>query len=320
MAILDNIEIRIKSNGRFLDEYNEPDESTTHDLDTTTKYIEATPGAKFSIEVLSIALDSLGKSPYVMICIFDNQSGQWKKALFSFGQVEIVEHDELPDDIDPEKGMQLGTIKLTVYRAHMKRRPVPVAYVKDAGFIPVDQTSEKILKGKAIENNIRYVDGHVIPQPSPHTHDYSAMKGWKGKPLIFTFHYRSHRALQILGCIPRPQSPAIIIHNGDEADERPAPDAGVLSDTESEISQRAQERARLQASLPLAAELARLDRLDQAAHGIKHETGSLRDSNSPSNLKRERDDNGVRIKVEGAATRKRPRTSGPIETVDLTED
>ena len=52
MAILDNIEIRIKSNGRFLDEYNEPDESTTHDLDTTTKYIEATPGAKFSIEVL----------------------------------------------------------------------------------------------------------------------------------------------------------------------------------------------------------------------------------------------------------------------------
>ena len=67
----------------------------------------------------------------------------------------VVEHDELPDDIDPEKGMQLGTIKLTVYRAHMKRRPVPVAYVKDAGFIPVDQTSEKILKGKAIENNIR---------------------------------------------------------------------------------------------------------------------------------------------------------------------
>ena len=51
MAILDNIEVYITSNGGVLTEYDDPDEHVPHDTKSTTKFIEAIPGAKFSIEI-----------------------------------------------------------------------------------------------------------------------------------------------------------------------------------------------------------------------------------------------------------------------------
>jgi len=66
-----------------------------------------------------------------------------------------VEHGELPDNFNPQMAMQLGTIELICYRVHRKLLRVPQAPHKAVGFTSIDQTSEKVLKGKAIENNIR---------------------------------------------------------------------------------------------------------------------------------------------------------------------
>lgn len=107
--------------------------------------------------------------------------------------------------------MQLGTIKLTCYRVHQKLLRNPQARPKHHRSTPVNQISEKILKGKAIENNIRlldagsvngtllivsrYADEQVIPQPSAFKHSHEAVKGRHGVPVVFNFHYRSHSKL-----------------------------------------------------------------------------------------------------------------------------
>lgn len=140
------------------------------------------------------------------------------------------------------------------------------------------------MKGKAIENNIRlldadaldetllilfrYADERIVGQPAPRKCDYLAVKG-HGKPLVFNFHYRSRSelpyvdlyrpccpcltttdALQILGCIPRTESPARTIQDGEEAARKPVLATSDPDHTERERSQRAQEREKLQASHP----------------------------------------------------------------------
>lgn len=123
MAILDNIEVRIKCDGEILTEYDDPDEDAPHDAETTTKFIEAKPGARFLLEVsimpgfkfhctdgvyVSRRMDgqrcnptyfdksSRGNSvPHALTEVissdrqFDDQSGQWIRSWFSFGQVEV---------------------------------------------------------------------------------------------------------------------------------------------------------------------------------------------------------------------------------------
>jgi len=66
-----------------------------------------------------------------------------------------VEHSELPDDLNLQKFVQLGAITITVRRGVRKLRRVPQAWSKVNGLSPVNQVSEKTLKGKAIENSIR---------------------------------------------------------------------------------------------------------------------------------------------------------------------
>lgn len=237
----------------------------------------------------------------------------------------------------------------------------------------MDQTSEKILKGKAIENNIRlldadaldetllilfrYADERIVGQPAPRKCDYLAVEG-HGKPLVFNFHYRSRcellyvhlyhpclttiDALQILGCIPRTESPAITIQDWEKAERKPVPATSDPDNAERERSQRAQEREKLQASHPSRppspqhsltdisqAELAILDQLDRADRSLKPEPAQegdlyedLREPSPVSSRKREREHNAVQIKAEKSASgfRKRSRTSAPIETVDLTGD
>ncbi len=68
-------------------------------------------------------------------------------------------------------------------------------------------------------------------------------------------------------------------------------------------------------------ELARLDQLDQTALGIKVDAEEKDIRDSSSNVKREASANdGVHVKQESSASRKRPKLSGSIEAVDLTED
>jgi len=68
-----------------------------------------------------------------------------------------VEHSELPDDLDPQMAMELGTIELACYRVHRETRRVHQSTPKTPLFTSVDRISEELLKGKDIENNIRLV-------------------------------------------------------------------------------------------------------------------------------------------------------------------
>ncbi|KAI9880180.1 MAG: hypothetical protein M1830_004999 [Pleopsidium flavum] len=283
MAILKKVEVRIKSGGGFLAEYNDPNESAPSDANTMSKFIEATSGAKFSIEV-SIneghRIDNKkARSPRDTRALkrsihnvraFDAEDGQWKTGSFTFARVEILENSEMPEDLDPLTLLQLGTITITIVRGVKKVCSAPQAR--------------------------EYTDRHIIPEPIARNYKHLAVAGSKGTPLVFKFHYRSHNALQIIGCIPRTPSPPIQIEEVHEPETKPA-------------------------------ELARLDRLDRADGGVKVEAGQdenldglLRDPSVLSNVKRQRDNDGVHIKFEGYASRKRPRASEPIQTIDLTGD
>lgn len=124
MAILSKVEVRIKSAGEPLTEYNDPDESELGDDSTTTKFIEATSGPKFSIEILLHNGYNFHGSDCVIVSrrmdgqtccmhniinkddsrervtqalkksigrdrIFDAESGQWKERSFTFARVEM---------------------------------------------------------------------------------------------------------------------------------------------------------------------------------------------------------------------------------------
>lgn len=120
MAVLDNIEVRIKSDGKVLAEYDDPDEHTPRDPTTATKLIEATAGGTFSVEI-SVQRDfKFHEADCVKFdpCMdghawggkviankrlaghtlagridvakwFDHTSGQWMEASFSFGRLEV---------------------------------------------------------------------------------------------------------------------------------------------------------------------------------------------------------------------------------------
>ena len=49
MAILSGFEVRIKSNGEYLTEYNDPANNAQGNRDNIVKYIEAVSGARFSV-------------------------------------------------------------------------------------------------------------------------------------------------------------------------------------------------------------------------------------------------------------------------------
>jgi len=124
MPILKEVEVRIKSAGELLTEYNDPDESAPGDANTTTKFVEATSGAKFSIEVsinrgyyfngadcviINRCMDGQACRTHHIVSkkarsnpvtqalkrsihndkAFDTEDGQWKTGSLTFARVEI---------------------------------------------------------------------------------------------------------------------------------------------------------------------------------------------------------------------------------------
>ncbi len=107
----------------------------------------------------------------------------------------------------------LGRIQVNVRRIIRTKRSI--ALNRDTRPVqPVTEVSEKILKGKAIGNTVRYVtlkvhaartDGvlnrvcNYIPStaPPPITHRWRDIEGAGGLPLIFTIFYRSKRKLTV---------------------------------------------------------------------------------------------------------------------------
>lgn len=112
----------------------------------------------------------------------------------------------------------------------------------------------------------RYTDEHIISEPAAHKYKLLALEGSKRSPLVFNFHYRSHSkdhvsnrvhfkaltaidALQIIGCIPRAPSPPIEIEEAHEPEIKPVLAPDNRERIQAVLSQRAEERQRLLASL-----------------------------------------------------------------------
>lgn len=123
MAVLDKVEVQIKCNGQVLPEYDDPEATGPSDGLIITKYIEAIPGAQFSIDAtlpkgyqfhganaarITLRMDGLNRAhstvdkdpksntvtkpetrSFRYETIFDEKSAKWRQASFQFGDIEI---------------------------------------------------------------------------------------------------------------------------------------------------------------------------------------------------------------------------------------
>jgi len=128
---------------------------------------------------------------------------QWQDEAFSFGKLRILESTHLEEA--PNTLQRLGQISVEIKRVtrHLRSKPKPVKALDEK---TVTQVSEKLLKGKAIENAIRPISTGFREAPI-RTYKYQLLAGDKGIPVKFNILYRSRKALQSLGCIPQTPSP-----------------------------------------------------------------------------------------------------------------
>lgn len=130
---------------------------------------------------------------------FCKEIGQWMRSDYSFGNLVLK---ETPDPgFSVKQAEDLGKIQITIQRVKMEKRQV--AYVPST--IPIEtinEVPEKALKGRSIETTVRLANARPT-SASVHSHISKSISGEAGKPVVFNIYYRSRRALQMIGCIPR---------------------------------------------------------------------------------------------------------------------
>ncbi|KAM0803445.1 hypothetical protein BDR22DRAFT_886811 [Usnea florida] len=228
---------------------------------------------------------------------FCMQTGQWMQSDYSFSNLILKETQD--PGISVKEAQNLGRVRVTVTRVTVKR--VPAYARKKTPIATVNEIPEKALKGRPIETIIRQVDyidicgltakvscpsfanARPISEPPLHYKHSTSIGGEAGKPIVFDICYRSRRALQILGCIPRSPSPEV---------SNPTDESTAAGDAIQEIKD-------------LRARLAILERNLQ----VKSEPTSTH-----RNLKREPDEELDRGSVQ------RRRLDVKVEHVDLTGD
>ncbi|KAL8734498.1 MAG: hypothetical protein Q9166_001398 [cf. Caloplaca sp. 2 TL-2023] len=313
MAHLQGATIEVISGHKSCPVYDDPDADGRYDpfsIHFPQKYIEAVPGANFAVMVtLDPDFPFAGCDAVRVNAYFDGPShgyygdikrtdaiaggrsirfstmrsycvetGQWQAAELSFGELRIQEASDPTISVRDVK--DLGTIKVTWQRIYLGEDVVRDHH-RD-GYRGISEVSEKVLKGKAIENTIK--------KQSQDEHPIS-LKAYATPVLIWSSALiHGTGTLQMLGCIPRPASP-------EPLRERLGGSSTKIDDPEEE-------------KRVLRARLAELENRTKtpARAGIKAE------QNSTLGIKREREDK------ENATERKRNRKLGPVEVVDLTAD
>ncbi|MCJ1286544.1 hypothetical protein MMC26_005890 [Xylographa opegraphella] len=334
MALVQGVKLEVISDGRTLPFYQNPD--IVHDvLDLTEKrcfYIEAITNAKFYIRItltedfewlsgtganLGLGFDG-GKKYYWMfrqeqwlrngkssskvlyyVRRYDPEKKLFRKAEFIFGHLELQESDEvnvMPPHID-----QLGTIRVDIQRAKLLPSKSWTNFRKDEIGERVSSMPEKALKGKAVTNTVGMVVGDLI-ESNIKKQDHAPLTGPDGRHICIDILYRSRHVLQMLGCIPRTPSPGTSLEPTTRSEQGFSSARGtpaVTTDSDQEIRN-------------LRARLAILEQNRNIKSEPLHPCG---DSSTPARrVKREGTD------IEIVWERKRPRKSGPIEVVDLTDD
>ncbi|KAF6237271.1 hypothetical protein HO173_004740 [Letharia columbiana] len=314
------ITAQIISNGQVLDFYDDPDAPEIPESRARHHYVEAVAGSTFQVKVnLTHRFNSCGMKAEDAVKIsvvpdgnnrggraikytkkllresfsrvylrshtftgpkhFCKETGQWMQSDYSFGNLVLK---ETPDPgFSVKQAEDLGKIQITVERIKVEERQV--AYVPST--IPIEtinEVPEKALKGRSIETTVRLANTRPT-SASIHSHISKSISGEAGKPVVFNIYYRSRRALQMMGCIPRSPSP-----------ESQSPDDDAT----------APEHA-LREVRDLRARLALLER----GLNVKSESSS-----AATGVKREREEEG------NEGSRQRRRTTVKIEHVDLTDD
>ncbi|KAL8771325.1 MAG: hypothetical protein Q9209_003230 [Squamulea sp. 1 TL-2023] len=294
MARCEGATFEIISAGKSCHMYDDPDADGHEDPFSASsppqKYIQAVTGAKFEVVVTLNQQFQFGNCDAVRVSIYpDNSRGQY---------ADIKRKDE---DIE-----LLGKIRVTLQRIYWGKKTERDS-VRDK---PISEVTEKVLKGKAIENAIKLSNLQVLKE-GPRFTDVEGIPllGPMGRKVTVNILYRSKRTLQMLGCIPRSPPPVpvntrlggAVIKSDDPQDE-----LRILR-----VNIKYVLRKWLFTDSRLQARLAELeDRTSNTPQpSIKPEQRG-----STSNVKREREDK------ENEGERKRSRRSGRAEIVDLTAD
>ncbi|KAL8941400.1 MAG: hypothetical protein Q9211_001841 [Gyalolechia sp. 1 TL-2023] len=344
--------------------YDDPDAPDNEDRFTRQKYIEAVTGATFIIKVtldrdfrfassdavrIMFTLDNMPRSYYEDVRRRDIRSGekrsvrlecmqkyclrthQWQRGYLSFGKLEIKETTD--SAVSPNELKNLGRIRVSYQRIKYGQTRDQRSIYHDTE--RVSEVSEKVLKGKSIENTIEYVTppwkGHCSPRSSfvnlvesaPPDRSYvegRTLPGSAGEEVTVNFLYRSKSrrhifgklpsfltyrpgTLQMIGCIPRSPSPAPVNRSAE------APRSGTGFSVQEEL------RTLRVKSLPARINDINNTRSQARLAKLEGQTNTKAEKLSlGSVIKRERD------KKEHESPRKRSRHSGPMETVDLTGD
>ncbi|KAL8721794.1 MAG: hypothetical protein Q9225_001594 [Loekoesia sp. 1 TL-2023] len=185
MAAFKGATFEIISGGKTCPMYDDPDGNDAEDSFTQHKYIEAVTGAAFEVQTtlnadfdfatcdavrLTVNLDAaVGQyldikrkdglvepgqkrsARLASIIRYSSKTGQWQKGALTFGKLEIKETSNSNPSPNDMKG--LGQIQIRYQRVvfHGVRENQMMAYC-----IPdrVSEVSEKLLKGKSVENTI----------------------------------------------------------------------------------------------------------------------------------------------------------------------
>ncbi|KAM0796727.1 hypothetical protein BDR22DRAFT_500816 [Usnea florida] len=313
------LSVEIATQGGPLMLHNDPDDDPSNDPYTRQRYVEAVTGATFKVKVSldkSFRLPCRGPDEAVHIKIYyDGQKRGWYQDLtcativkrWSKGEPaeQTFSHiskfcketqqwkqgattfgaldmkETVHSQISLSDVQNLGRIQVIVERVDCSLRRTPRRSTKEKDE-PVTEVPEKVLKGNAITNTVRVTDELPGLEPPMSLYDHTPIPGDYGRPLTFNILYRSRNTLQMLGCIPRTPSPE--------------PQITRLISPATNREQRIRD---------LRAQLALLE----GDGNVKAEG-----SGSRATVKREMED------TENTGSRKRPRKSGAIETIDLTDD
>ncbi|EXJ58343.1 hypothetical protein A1O7_05768 [Cladophialophora yegresii CBS 114405] len=235
MAVIDNVEITISSNGSALQEYAVPanddagvDHGNQSDATKIVKcYIEAVPGANFEIRYSIKEGQEFGNADYLSL----NTWVDGQKVLAPIVEPRHLRHaDEMPNaavnDIKARYD-EIGSIRVEFSR----KKHLGFAHEFEPVSLNEEPIPEKAIKGQALDLGV----GLQSARPK-----HSPVKVHRGEILdegplaTFIFLYRSKNALQILGILPRTPEP-IPLEERDPATLSPAEMLELIRRQQSEL-------------------------------------------------------------------------------------
>ncbi|KAK0650602.1 hypothetical protein DIS24_g6713 [Lasiodiplodia hormozganensis] len=340
MAILPDIpglKVEVKVNREPLEEFRNEDEPDTSN--TVTRYVEATSGANFTVQITyDEALDPKYKDWDISSALFldgqradkcttrrekwrhDGQTtvtftgvrgfenGEYCLRKMAFSQVNIVnrtwdlavdDNDQIPSSTEQVEAFRsLGEIEVTFRRSKVLPESYPSSKRMSnyQNFNIMDSIPEKKLKGRAISHQVDLGEAQPLEY---HGTSWSTSTKIDDKPFAtFVFRYRSRNALKAECIISRTVSP-------EPLEDRPV--EALTADEARELVRRLRDRRRSSQTLQ-----------PEVKQEVKQESDQNKRLSDVNIIDLGSDDS--EIEITDVRPKKRQRTSGPPEVIDLSSD